>query len=143
MRPENKQGVQIMTIELSRSLSAGRISGVQLTNEHAASSYGIPVLVVDGQAYGRGDNVIATREDGSQYEIRAMLVLENGTRNLVPTREQVEFICRFAQFETPRCGSCTNCSALAEPSNPESHEYRCPVAGCFLPNQLRCAGIIS
>lgn len=131
-----------MTIELRRSLRAGAISGVQLTNEHAASSYGIPVLVVDGQAYGRGDNVIATREDGSQYELRAMLVLENGTRGLHPTREQVEFICRFAQFATPRCGSCTNCSALAAPFDPESTEYRCPISGCFQTDQLRCAGII-
>lgn len=132
-----------MKIELMNSLSAGRISGVQLTDEHPSSFCGIPVLVVDGEAYGHGDDVVATREDGSQYTIRAMLVLENGTRGLHPTREQVEFICRFAWFEAPRCGSCTNCSALAEPSNPESHEYRCPVAGCFLPNQLRCAGIIA
>lgn len=28
---------------------------VLLTTEHAASSYGIPVAVIDGQAYGPGD----------------------------------------------------------------------------------------
>lgn len=26
-----------------------------MTTEHAASSYGLPVLVIDGQAYGPGD----------------------------------------------------------------------------------------
>jgi hypothetical protein len=31
------------------------IDGMELTNERSESSYGIPVLVINGDAYGRGD----------------------------------------------------------------------------------------
>lgn len=35
---------------------------IALTTEHAASSYGIPVLVIDGQAYGPADYGRALRQ---------------------------------------------------------------------------------
>lgn len=35
---------------------------ISLTTEHSASSYGIPVLVIDGQAYGPGDYGWALRQ---------------------------------------------------------------------------------
>ena len=34
-----------------------QLGDIQLTTEHSASSYGIPVAVVEGQAYGPGDNI--------------------------------------------------------------------------------------
>ena len=30
---------------------------IELTNQHSSSSYGIPVAVFDGQAYGSGDHI--------------------------------------------------------------------------------------
>ena len=33
----------------------GKIKKAEVTTEHAASSYGIPVIVIDGEAYGTAD----------------------------------------------------------------------------------------
>jgi hypothetical protein len=40
---------------------------VELTTEHAASSYGIPVLVFDNVAYGPGDIIPAAEMTAEQF----------------------------------------------------------------------------
>jgi hypothetical protein len=42
-------------------------NGVIVTDEHPASSYGIPVLVIDGQAYGDAD-VIESEWEGDETD---------------------------------------------------------------------------
>jgi hypothetical protein len=54
-RASGQQGLeQIMT---AITITIENAKSVIITDEHAASSYGIPVAVVDGEAYGPADNL--------------------------------------------------------------------------------------
>lgn len=50
----------------------------QLTTEHAASSYGQPVLVIDGEAFGPGD--LLTLPDGGMMVAREWVRLAHRHR---------------------------------------------------------------
>jgi hypothetical protein len=60
---------------------------VLLTTDHAASSYGVPVLLIDGQAYGPGD-ILPSGDLAAAYV---------GRWSLLPgrTREDLDAVARF------------------------------------------------
>ncbi len=53
-----------------------------LTTDHAASSHGIPVLVIGGEAYGPTDDIQCAREDGRQYMQPAGLLVASRRETL-------------------------------------------------------------
>lgn len=68
-----------------------------LTTEHAASSYGVPVLVVDGVAYGPGDWVPIGDRAGMRAAALAeqvRLVLPPGEPATTETAERMERLRR-------------------------------------------------
>jgi hypothetical protein len=60
-------------------------SKIHLTNEHSASSYGLPVLSIDGKAYGQGDDYSAAllhaRDDYDPSDPLAFLAESVGVEN--------------------------------------------------------------
>ena len=54
---------------------------ISFTTEHAASSYGIPVLAVDGEAFGSGDectNAVRAALDNPADELNWLLEMYSG-----------------------------------------------------------------
>lgn len=63
---------------------------VALTTSHSSSSYGIPVLVVGGTAYGSADHVPRFGKTAGEY---ILAFLANEMTGL--EKDEVEFIRRF------------------------------------------------
>jgi len=72
------------------------IQGIIITDEHSASSYGIPVAVVDGQAYGPDDELPIWPDDELSFlHERAATTIAAAviSGNLSP--EEKEFVRKF------------------------------------------------
>lgn len=76
------------------------IKTVIITNEHSASSYGMPVAVVEGEAYGPNDLLPIWPDDelswlnGAAKTIVASASLEM-SRNGEITEEEIAFVRKF------------------------------------------------
>jgi len=76
------------------------IKSVIITDEHAASSYGIPVAVVDGEAYGPHDELPIWPNDELRWLVEMAKVTVSAAciemrKNGALSEKEVEFIRRF------------------------------------------------
>jgi hypothetical protein len=78
----NRYGEALSASEVLREMEAAATEPVvELTTEHSASSYGVPVLVLDGLAYGPGD-VLPSGEQAASLVGRWSLLPERTPEEL-------------------------------------------------------------
>ncbi len=79
-RPKAKDGEYFKTILNHKAYCSG-----ELTTDHAASSYGQPVFVLDGKAYGpadlvHGDFFVVDEDQSIETELRAFVASAPGIK---------------------------------------------------------------
>lgn len=71
--------------------------GVILTDEHSSSSYGVPVALVGGEAYGPGDELPVWLDDDLAFlHERAATTVAAALKDEMLTPKAQDFLRRFA-----------------------------------------------
>jgi len=82
-----------MKVELKPSTAS---KGFIITDEHLASSYGIPVAVVDGEAYGPADELpIWPKDELSWMHESARQTVAAAALSAMLTDEERDFVRKF------------------------------------------------